>query len=136
MLNFIQKGRDFQASPPASSSYSESGGIYNGWETESILTSGYLCLFLGSEEGKERHPNTLAAPGLMKRLVRNPATLRCRIFSKPGPRHHQSRTAVRMQAMKFTSCLLMGLFFLLLIAPANHEAAAMDKEAKIVFEVG
>ncbi len=58
------------------------------------------------------------------------------MFSKPGARQPQSHKAVRMQAMKFTSCLLLGLFFLLVLAPANHESAAMDKEAKIVFEVG
>jgi len=38
--------------------------------------------------------------------------------------------------MKLSSCLLVGLFFMLLVAPANHESAAMDKEARIVFEVG
>jgi hypothetical protein len=42
----------------------------------------------------------------------------------------------RMKGMKLSSCLLVGLFFMLLVAPANHESAAMDKEARIVFEVG
>lgn len=41
-----------------------------------------------------------------------------------------------MPALKFTSGLLMGLFLLLLIAPANPASAALDQEAKIVFEVG
>ncbi len=41
-----------------------------------------------------------------------------------------------MPAMKVTSGLILGLFCLLLIAPANPASAALDQEAKIVSEVG
>jgi hypothetical protein len=58
------------------------------------------------------------------------------MFIKPDSKQPQSSVAPRIKTMKFTICLLLGIFFLLVMAPANHTSAAMDKEAKIVFAVG
>jgi hypothetical protein len=44
--------------------------------------------------------------------------------------------AVRMKTMKFSSGLLAGLFFMLLLAQADQASCAMDQKAKTVFEVG
>ena len=59
------------------------------------------------------------------------------MFIKPAPKQPlHLRAAVRMKGMKFSSSLLVGLFFMLLVAPANHQSSAMDQEARIIFEVG
>ncbi len=40
-----------------------------------------------------------------------------------------------MKIMKFGSSLLVGLFFMLLVAPAHHAVSAADHEASAVFQV-